>query len=544
MRGTTLFFSCSYAPVTIAGLLLSATDLQRTFNVAGIVFLIFAVGTFLSSWLLKRALAIGPGVGLAAFYQQLLLNSHPAKDVDPSQAGHDVLVAFFCASIVVGVLSIVGIGHGPSLRTRLVFAIPPQIKSGIKAGVGALLAASALPLLKITAYKHQACVPYEIRNRPVVFLFFISAFILLYFVLTAQRRDALEKPATGGQWRRIPDSLRNVAPLLLATIAVFVMLPTIDIACYKTNSPFLDLLQPTKSLLNYLPALGIYSSDYTHIINILVIVIISAFIMILDIPGSHYHFLGERTPKRMRALEAGVLGSRPTTSGLVNDDVDSGEPQQPATVARRSSKIIQYLNVGFMLDWPLSLVSSVLCLSPSVFYAENASLSGSDNRDAAAGLFCACLFLVFGVLFLFLGLSGHLAISVRLAFALRCAVAALLFTVGVRLVSQTFVPDDDELIDLRRKRAQTAFSRIATAYYLPVAVLLATVPLPGVGFEVGLPLSLIVYLMARIPLAKEFPGKINPLTAVLIGFSFAVVVFEGLVYLLGQVDARRYIRNI
>lgn len=442
-----LFVIVFYAPLTISAFLSEPLG-YKFHQMVAVIFILMAFSTFLSTRFIKVSFVLAPGVGIAT----LLANAY--------ERGNTLFVVV-TATLLASLLSLWASWPKKdkiSSRQKFLNNLPPEIKTGIRVGIGTLLASIALSQIDSSPI-NTFLLPfhYELRDsvRDVtpIFIFIIFTSILTFSDIVSEKLSkTLELKAKTNFLIIALRSLRVLSPfaiILILKVTNSIQLP-LDFSFSYFSSNVVDifhtfpLLKPgfNDSLLNTLGLIFAFS-------------LIICFVFIIDIPGSPYDMLKQ----------------------IFGDD-----------------KYKHVYDQSFKATSISSLICSIFGLSTSVYYAENNIITQAfdDTKfierakeyltKPTIAYICSFLFIITGVLFLFCHLKSTAFYSAsKFADVVKFAIAPNLFCLGLHLTSKSLTMPEEE-----RKSSNSI-------YYLPASLIILLIGY--IGFEYSVLIGIICYCL-------------------------------------------------
>jgi hypothetical protein len=174
--------------------------------------------------------------------------------------------------------------------------------------------------------------------------------------------------------------------------------------------------------------------------------------------------------------------------------------------------------MSFFADALMAIINPIVRIPPSIYYSENLVLHGGHDDDIEKrlpGILNSCLYLTVAMIICF----ADIDINVFRVLSLT-AVSPILFYIGIRVVGHAMVAEHEKHLLYRSEPAGTRSPassgplaagppRVAATaapptilrqtppvdyvYYLPAASAIILTPVPHVGFQLAIPISIIVY---------------------------------------------------
>ena len=252
-----LFIVMIYAPFAIAGIMSKINGTQFTTYYAVFSLISMAIGTLISALFTKTTLIVAPAIGLAV----LFLNTNASHILTLPQ----MLWASMAAAAITLLMSF-RYGNPTSLRFILLESIPPELKLGVKAGVGVLLASQAIDSF-YSAPAHNLDIA-----KALVFIVGVTALIVSDAV---SKRESYASPGSV-----VSGAMQFVIPMLIGIFSYFYSKPT-DSSPSSKIGDFIFLFTDFTPCSAEIP-LGMILFVLAGFVLILV------FIMVTDIPGTPY----------------------------------------------------------------------------------------------------------------------------------------------------------------------------------------------------------------------------------------------------------------
>lgn len=321
-------------------------------------------------------------------------------------------------------------GDGRSFRFTLLESIPGELKLGVKAGVGVLLASQAIDSL------HK---PNDggFDNFKIVF-FTVGLALLIASDVFAKRdvRRALGASLSGFMKLIVPLALGfiyhragPVAPTPGAPLSEFIFFKLNLSSCSPESIPLGMIL-----------------------ISMLCFTLILVFIIVTDIPGTPYEIFKLEKPADEKQYDQAVEGS-------------------------------------FFVDSIMAIANPLINLGPSIYYSENfiAKDFGNDAlMSRKPAIICAFGYVGFAAFIALTPLQIPIAALKEVSLS---AVAPVLFLVGLKITASSMLSDYEKGIEDKSKGRQR--SNFTLYYYMPAA---ATALITHfAGLSLGLPVGVIVY---------------------------------------------------
>lgn len=460
VSGFSLLIIVSYAPFSIAVLLSERLpDFPLGFLVATAFFLMGA-GTLFSAYRTQTGLIIAPAIGVASFAG--------ATSIDTINTPQ-LLIATFVAGSIALLLSRPRKGS-KSLRQEFLNALPRPVKLGVRGGVGALLAITAVHQVREIGETHRQLYP------EIVWLFVAAVFCLLVSDLLQskiEQQSNTGRPQQGGDTRAqtllaLARSIYVIVPLCIFGILYWFVrfpLPSIEWLSWPASWP---------PMVHNIAAPG---NGISQIAVGFLFMLLILFVFLTDIPGSVYDLF--------RKSEA-------------TDDV-----------------VIRRIDQSFVVTSIMTMVSSVLGFFTSVYYAENHMVIGdrldgeqTDIDDPWIAKFCGVIFILAALAFLFIKVPVR-----ETKDWIFVSVSPLLFCLGVRMTARALRRDSLDEAEELLKRWRNAlppdvalttgnsavdphFDASMASLFIPVSLTLILTHF--VGLELAIPIGIAYYGFAIV----------------------------------------------
>jgi len=439
-----LFLVSVYAPFTISSVLsgVPLSDPAPLYAVEALI--VMSIGTLLSGLLSRTALVLAPAIGMTLILQKV------------ASAGMMSYRLTLFAAAVAGAISLLFVRvrwKGKSIRYRILTSIPDEIKTGIKGGVGALLATEAIDNFNLLTASDAPFSSGHGSNM-VLSCWVIGALVLLAGDLWLHRLKTREKFGIGGRSDRYQTFL-----CLSATVIVGLILAYIGdiVGHWQAKAPpqvgLATLLWD--SATTTLPALA--CSPFHDFFFALPLSILFLFIYFTDIPGTPFEMLGFQIRER----------------------TDASGPEPPE------------VRGSFYADATMAVVGPLLRIPPSIYYAENLILERGHEgeiRNESVAFLCASLYLSAAILLCLFTFDVDQFRAISLF-----AVSPILFYVGIRVVASAMLDESSG----PKTSVRDAF------YYLPAATAVILTPVHAIGFQLAIPISILVFAGCRLISAIE-----------------------------------------
>lgn len=439
-----------------------------------------AFGTGLSTRVTGMPLVLAPAVGLTIFFSQGT-NSHlltvPQLYLSGFFAG---LILFLC-----------NLGRNNSIRYLILEKMPPQIKSGVAGGIGAILAEKAAEIIRNGSGDFG---PF------VVVLSAIACLVIFACDTYADRWEANRRPDDDVDLRYY---LAKMAYILVpATMFLILSVSTnsspAHLSALRHPQGIMQLFQERFSALCHPDVKGRSG------LCIIVFGGITAFVILTDIVGTPYQMLD---PTRLS----------PEVAGLRNSDL-----------GRRA------VSSSFFVDAIMIVLNSLFSIPPSVYYAENHVLYNFRFSTFAfykrpGWIYSISMLVVSALLFEFdFPLEHFSEIS-------KMAVSPVLLVIGMQVVAFSIRADASSytktLSTPERRPVVNDLDDTLTGHdqlqdgepahplgYLPTAMIIILSPV--IGLEWSLPLGIAIFTFWN----KAHGYKMNTVTQTLGVIAGTVVV--------------------
>jgi hypothetical protein len=484
-----LFVSTIYVPFTIATIMptIQTGDPlahSESFRLSAILVALFlGLGTAISASMTSMPLVLAPAVGLTVFFSQGTksgLLTVPQLYLSAAMAG---LIIFYC-----------NLGGSKSIRYLVLEKMPPQIKSGVAGGIGAILAEKAAEIIS------------EGSGDFGRIIFVLAAIAALTIFACDTYADRLEINQGSGGDLDLRYYLAKLSYVLIP-VAVFLLLSV----SISRNTEHSSLLQPQPGIIHLFRERysALFHPQFTgrSVICMIVFSGITAFVILTDIVGTPYQMLDpSRLTSEAAELRESELGQR----------------------AIRSS---------FFADAIMIILNSAVSVPPSVYYAENHVLYNYRFDKYAffalpGWIYSFAMFVVAGLLIAFdLPLEHFSKLS-------KLAVSPVLLVIGMQVVAfsirEDSAPDPRPVegkvqstsIDQSVKENINSSENFETNHplsHLPTAIIIILSPV--IQLEWSLPLGIAVLVFWN----KVHGYPMNNVTRTLGGIATIVVVLMGLV---------------
>jgi xanthine/uracil/vitamin C permease (AzgA family) len=471
LAGWSLFSVTAYAPFTVAILIGKHGDPGLVWSYAVLAVCSIIIGTMLGTLLSGMSLIVAPAVGMATIFAST--QAHDDKSAAFMSPYQFLLSAALAGSICL-LLSIWKHDDTLSKRMAILNDIPPQIRQGVKAGVGTLLAASAVENVRFA-------------GSDFIPLFCGLVAILLIASFAAQKID-LAPPVERREVLRFTllKSLDFLIPVLL--LAWFAHRGSSDSGQVQyTLGTIGDTLGNFWGSLSIGP---ISPPERTAILlKVASMTVVLTLILLVDIPGTLLS----------------ILSDMPAGDRIV-DGMDESR------AIRRS----------FIADSAMAMLNAGLMISPSIYYSENQVMIDHDHATVASKTPAVIAIVLYLAILTILLTLPPISVETMKNWA-GIATAPVLFLVGIRLTARSLLSEHENPPETESPEDKIA--TITPDYYIPVAVTILVTHLASIeyGIQAGI-LSYCAYILFETRDGATTKGRIKPVIYALGLTSLFVVV--------------------
>jgi AGZA family xanthine/uracil permease-like MFS transporter len=449
IAGISVFLSMSYVAFANPLLLATADKSGHGMPNAGVFVatcVIAAIATFFSGRYSGSPAALAPGLALSIVIEKFLTSS------ETTIKWESALIVSFAAGVALLLLSI-GMS---SPRRSMIDAIPPIIKKAIMAGIGSVLAKTAIDFIQYFPFANASdCAAHTCIPQPGLgtIFFAVGMFIILLGYFGLRGWAAVRK-----------DSYANV--LDISGRVSFVISILVVAALVNNFDP--EAITPVASgasaLWPWLDSTQTFTQAMRGAVRLesVALFVIILYILIVDIVGSPYHL---------------ASSDRNTYDAAKFDDDEENRIKR-----------------SFYVDSAANIVAAIVGSTPVVYYAENFAGRVLGGRRPLVAYTVAAGFIV--LLLIGLGFwAGGWTLS---SFVPQIAIAPVLFVVGLIIMSEALregKKSSAASVSQDVTNASGAVSRSDLAELVPrIPAPLAVVVTPLAGFETGIAAGIIFYV--------------------------------------------------
>jgi hypothetical protein len=478
-----LVVTIMYAPFAIAALLSHRLPAVPLSFLLSTTFLSIGIGTLLSSYLTGTGLVVAPAVGMAIFVSQVKSETL-------------TLWQLLLVTVLVGFAAL-ALAHpfseGKSFTQKLIEDLPRPIKVGVRGGIGTLLVTQAIEGLKQAISLKPG--DSNVIANVAVWGFIISSALLLTSDLMFKTGKTVNR-ANG-----------------FASVGAYIMIPLVFlgtlffVGAFPAMQFVNDIQIPRHiselPIFNYQVTAGDRISQLATMVSFFFVIL---FILVTDIPGSPYDILYKAA--------AQARGTASVT--------------QPKTQSDNAIKN------SFIVTAIMTMINPFAGMFTSVYYAEN-HVAVHDNYSDEGGrrigttssiaVIAAAIFLIFGVLFLFVQMPND-----DISQWLLVAVSPSLFCIGIHITARALYLDFKEELTLGGERHMPTVS-----FFVSVSLTIILTHL--IGLELALPIGIIYYgVSGRVPL-KDWSSQYGDTSMIVFVLSLLVAIFFWF-------DSKRWLHSI